>query len=314
MPDVVTIGETMLRLTTPPGWALEQTAYLLVDVAGAESNVAIALSRLGISSGWVSRLVDNPLGRRICNEIRAHGVDVSRVLWTSAERVGTYFVELGRAPRQSRIIYDRAGSAITGINPDEVDWAYVQQARLVHLTGITPGLSPTCRALVARALDEAHRRGVQRSFDVNYRARLWSPSDAAAALSPLLVQMDLLISTAADARSVFNISGSPAEIAAALQDRFAAQTVVVTDEGKAAAVRGGVREERDGYPVDTVDRIGAGDAFAAGFIRGFLAGNIGQGLEYGLALAALKHTFLGDTVWASEEDIQRLIAGQDVWR
>lgn len=314
MPDVVTIGETMLRLSAPPGLALEQSPHLLVHVAGAESNVAIALSRLGISSGWISRLVDNPLGRRISHEIRAHGVDVSRVVWTSGGRIGIYFVELGRAPRQSRIIYDRAGSTITTISPDDVDWAYVRQARLLHLTGITPGLSESCRALVVRALEEGRHGQVLRSFDVNFRARLWSSAEAAAVLAPLLDQLDLLICTAEDARTLFAVGGSPAEAAAALQDRFGAETVVVTGERRAAAVGRKGREEREGYPVESVDRIGAGDAFAAGFIHGFLAGNVGRGLEYGLALAALKHTFLGDIVWASEEDVQRLLAGEDIWR
>ncbi|HET6947965.1 MAG TPA: PfkB family carbohydrate kinase, partial [bacterium] len=135
MPDVVTIGETMLRISAPPGVPLEAASHLFVHVAGAESNVAVAMSRLGTSAGWISRLTDNPLGRRIYRDIRSHGVDVSRVLWTRADRIGTYFLELGRIPRPGRVIYDRAGSAMAMVSPDEVDWVYVREAKVVHLSG-----------------------------------------------------------------------------------------------------------------------------------------------------------------------------------
>src|SRR3989449_9080800 len=145
MPDVVTIGETMLRLSAPPGVRLEPAPELDVHVAGAESTVAIALCRLGTTAGWISGLVDTPLGRRIVNELRAHGVDVSRVLWAPDGRVGVYFLEQGIPPRQHRIIYDRAQSAMALLNPDEIDGEFVRSARLVHLTGITPALSAGSR-------------------------------------------------------------------------------------------------------------------------------------------------------------------------
>src|SRR5438876_8672625 len=155
MPDVVTIGETMLRLSAPPGVPLEQAPQLDVHVAGAESNVAIALCRLGTTAGWISRLVDTPLGRRIVNELRGHGVDVSRVLWAPGGRIGIYFLEQGIPPRQHRIIYDRAQSAMSLLGPKEVDWGFVRSARLVHLTGITPALSAGCRAATVQAIAEA---------------------------------------------------------------------------------------------------------------------------------------------------------------
>lgn len=314
MPKVVTIGETMLRLSAPPGTSLEEAAHLLVHVGGTESNVAVALSRLGTSAGWISRLVDNPLGRRICSEIRAQGVDVSRVLWTSGDRVGTYFVEIGSAPRPSRVTYDRAGSAMAMINPDEVDWPYVREARVMHMTGITPSLSPSCRALVARALAEADSGRVTVSFDVNYRAKLWPAAEASAALAPLLTQVQILICTASDALVLFDIRGDAGSVAECLRGRFHPQVAVVTDGVQFAAAHDGGTITREGYRVDTVDRIGAGDAFAAGFIHGFLASGIEQGLEYGAALAALKHTFYGDIAWVAEEDIQMLISGHGVWR
>lgn len=314
MPDVVTIGETMLRMTAPAGIALETASQLSLHVGGAESNVAIALSRLRISTGWISRLTDNPLGRRICNEVRAQGVDVSPVLWTRGDRVGTYFVELGRAPRPNRVLYDRSGSAMASINPDEVDWAYVRAAKVVHLTGITPSLSAACRELVVRAIREAKSAKVAVSFDINYRARLWTAAAAASTLEPLLSQVTVLISTAEDAQVLFGIGGSAQAVAEALRARFPCEVVAVTDGAQFAAASAGRTFERGGFKVDVVDRIGAGDAFAAGFLHGYLARDIKRGLDYGAALAALKHSYHGDAVWASAEDVAELIAGDTTWR
>ncbi len=314
MPDVVTIGETMLRLSAPAGVALEQTPSLLVHVAGAESNVAVTLGRMGTTAGWISRLVDNPLGRRIHNEIRAQGVDVSRVLWTHGDRVGLYFVEPGSTPRPARVVYDRTRSALAGIDPDDVDWSYVRQARVVHLTGITPGLSPSCRQLVTRTIEDARAAGQTISFDVNYRARLWSAAEAAAVLGPLLRRVGILICTAADAHHLFALDGGAVEVAEALRERFETDIAVVTSGVHFAAAAGRRTYQRDGYAVDAIDRIGAGDAFAAGFIHGFLTEGVEQGLTYGAALAALKHTYFGDTAWVSMEDVHALVTGEDAWR
>src|SRR3989454_6309257 len=200
MPDVVTIGETMVRLSAPPGVPLEQAPQLDVHVAGAESNVAIALCRLGTTAGWISRLVDTPLGRRIVSDLRAHGVDVARVVWAPDGRVGVYFLEQGIPPRQHRIIYDRAQSAMALLNPDDIDWEFVRSTRLVHLTGITPALSAGCRTAASRAIAEARRGKALVCFDVNYRAKLWSADEAKMALEPLLAEVDILITTADDAR------------------------------------------------------------------------------------------------------------------
>ncbi len=314
MPDVVTIGETMLRLSAPTGVSLETAAQFYVSVAGAESNVAVALSRLKTSTGWISRLTDNLLGRRICNELRGQGVDVSRVLWTRDGRVGAYFLEVGRPPRPARVLYDRAGSAMAGINPDDIDWAYVREAKVLHLTGITPGLSPACRALVARAIQEGRAGKVVVSFDVNYRARLWSSTEAAAALRELLPRVNILVCTAADAQAVLDAEGSARVVAEALRDRFRAEVVVVTDGAHVAAAVGGATYERDGYQVEPLDRIGAGDAFAAGFLHGYLAHDVERGLAYGVAMAALKHTYYGDTAWVTAEDVQSLLSGGETWR
>jgi len=314
MPDVVTIGETMLRLSAPPGVPLEQAAQLDLHVAGAESNVAIALCRLGTTAGWISRLVDNPLGRRIVDELRAHGVDVSRVLWTPEGRVGVYFLEQGIPPRQHRIIYDRVNSAIALLNPDEIDWPYVRSAKLVHLTGITPALSSGCRTAVIRAIEEAHREKRIVCFDVNYRAKLWSAEEAKTVLTPLLARSDILISTAADARLLLSSDGSAEHLVEALAHHFGAKTVVVTDGRRCAATHEGRVVSKEGYPVEAMDRVGAGDAFAAGFIHGYLTDGLDRALDYAMAVGALKHTYRGDIAWVTKEDLTDLLSESPRWR
>lgn len=314
MPDVVAIGETMLRLSAPRGESLERAPRLDVYPAGSESNVTIALARLGTTAGWISRLVDNPLGRRIALEVRAHGVDISRVLWTADGRVGTYFLEPGIPPREHRLIYDRAASAMALIDPDEVDWAYVRAAKLVHLTGITPALSAGCRRLVARAVDEARRGGAIVCFDVNYRAKLWGVDEARQILVPLLRRTDIVISTSADAQVVGAPDGPAEHVATGLAVLLGVKLAVVTDGVRCAAAHNGKITPQDGFPVDSVDRIGAGDAFAAGFIHGYLTEGLQRGLEFAVAAAALKHTYRGDAAWISREDVLHLLAGSQRWR
>jgi len=313
MPDVVTIGETMLRLAAPPGFALEQSPQFSVLAAGAESNVAVGLSRLGTSAGWISRLTDNPLGRRIVQEIRSHGVDVSRVIWTAEGRVGTYFLEPGVAPRSHRVIYDRAHSAFATINPDDVDWAFVRQAKLLHLTGITPALSDVCRTLTNRAIDEARGGGAVVSFDVNYRVKLWSPEQARAALAPLLTRAGVIICTKDDGELLLERTGSAGDICGMLAARFPALVVVVTDGTQCVAAHNGRLTVKEGYSVESVDRIGAGDAFAAGFIYGYITEGVEPGMEYGMAAAALKHTYHGDIPWISRDDL-RTLRSKERWR
>src|SRR5438132_991596 len=297
-----------------PAGPLEQAPQLDVHVAGAESNVAIALCRLGTTAGWISRLVDTPLGRRIVNELRGHGVDVSRVLWAPDGRIGIYFLEQGIPPRQHRIIYDRAQSAMALLDPKEVDWGFVRSARLVHLTGITPALSAGCRAATVQAIAEARGARALVCFDVNYRAKLWSADEAKTALGSLLAGVDILISTADDARLLLSHGESAEQLAEQLALRFSAGTVVVTDAGRCAAAQNGQVVSKEGYEVESVDRVGAGDAFAAGFIHGYLTGGLDRALEYAVAVGAIEHTDRGDVAWVSKEDLKEFLSGSPRWR
>jgi len=201
MADVITFGETMIRLSPPNYRRLEQTNLLDVNIGGAEWNVATALSRLGISTAWVSRLTDNPLGWMIRNKTREQGVDTSHIIWTKGDRVGIYFVEFGAAPRASSVLYDRVNSAISQIKPGEVNWEEVLRgAKWFHTSGITPALSPGAAQVTAEALKTAKKAGGKVSYDLNYRARLWTPEEARKCQEPLMEYVDVLFSTEEDTK------------------------------------------------------------------------------------------------------------------
>ena len=307
--DVVTLGETMLRFSPPQGECLESAAVFHVDFGGTEANVAVGLVRLGLSAGWVSRLPDNALGRRVAGQIRYHGVDVSRVIWAPGERVGTYYIELGRTPRPTEVIYDRAGSAFSRIAPEEVDWSYVRQARWVHLTGITPALGIGPRRTVERAIEEASASGATISFDVNYRAKLWSPVEAAGVLAPLLSRVHIIFSGVRDAALLFGTSLDSGEAARLLYERYQPRLVIIT-EGEAGAVAyDGTEHRATPPPVESIDPIGSGDAFAAGFIVGYLEDGVDTGLAWGVAYAAIKRTYRGDVVWAGRKELMDVLRG-----
>ncbi len=309
MPDLITFGESMLRLSAPVGHALERAAQLDLHVAGAESNVAITASRMGLSAGWISRLPDNPLGRLVAHTVQSQGVDVSRVVWSSQGRMGTYYVEFGSTPRPNQVIYDRAGSAVTEINPVEVDWDYIASAHVLHLTGITPALSPSCAAVVEQAIQLAHERGIMISFDLNYRAKLWSPSTAATALEPLLPGVHILRMGRDEAQALFGLQSDTEQIAREVYARFRPRVAVVTDSGNPAVAFDGTTLSRvDCYTVAIVDEIGAGDAFTTGFLVGYLEHNsIERGLQFAQALAALKLTYAGDIAWCTRSDVEALM-------
>lgn len=314
--DVVTLGETMLRFSPPPTESLESADAFRVDPGGAESNVAIALARLGLRAGWISRLPDNVLGHRVAGQIRRHGVDTSRVIWAPGERMGTYYIEPGRRPRPTDVIYDRASSALSRIDPDEVDWSYVRQAEWLHLTGITPALGAGPRRTVERAVQEVTDGQTVVSFDVNYRAKLWTPEEAAAVLAPFLDQVTIIFCAARDAALLFGAPAEGGDAARALYERFDPRLAVVT-EGEAGAVAYDSQVHRvSAIETETLDPVGSGDAFAAGFIAGYREGDVDQGLSWGTALATLKRTYRGDVLWAGWKELRAVLddIGADIVR
>jgi 2-dehydro-3-deoxygluconokinase len=308
MLDLLTVGETMIRLSTPPSELLAEVPTLNINIGGAESNVAVGVAQMGFKSRWLSRLTDNTLGRRITHELSSHGVDCSGIAWTNEDRVGTYFVEFGQAPRPTRVTYDRANSAASKMSPDTFDLSQLDTARVLHLTGITAAISDSCYAMLNRFLDYARKKEIHVVFDVNYRARLWSADDCAAKVAPLLDRCDTLIVSRADANIVFKIQGEPEEIIRALSSRFKVPQIALTISEKGAiALENGSLIQASGYAVDMVDRIGAGDAFAAGVICGLLRNDFTLGVRYGVAMSALQLSLRGDMFRLTEADVKQLM-------
>ena len=318
--DVVTFGEAMIRLAPPSFRRLEQARSLDVQVGGAELNTAVGLARLGHSTAWTSRLTDNPLGRLVANHAREAGVSTEHVVWTKEDRVGVYYLEFGAAPRASSVLYDRKGAAIAGVKPGMIPWAAVfAGARWFHVTGITPALSATAAETTREALQAARAAGVKTSIDLNYRVKLWSPAEAGRCMSELMQHCDVLITTEEDTERVFGIKGKDHEEGAALvAKRFPVRVVAVTlrenplvwkNTWTAIAWQDGRVLRTRSYEVEIVDRLGAGDSFAAGLVHGLLDGDLQKGLDWGVAASALKHSIPGDFAWISREEIEALLKG-----
>ena len=323
MADVVTFGETMVRLSPPDHRRLEQTNSLDVNIGGAEWNVAVDLSRLGISAAWVSRLTDNALGWMIRNKAREQGVDISHIAWTKDDRIGVYFVEFGATPRPSSVLYDRAHSAISQVKPGEINWEEVLKgARWFHTSGITPALSPGAAQVTTEALQTAKKVGCKVSYDLNYRSRLWTEEEARKCQEPLMEHIDVLFSTEEDTRKVLGITGKDyREVAQKLAENFNFEVVCITLREDVSVLRnrwtaiaysaGKIYDDRT-YDVEIVDRVGAGDSYTAGFIYGYLTGDVAKGVKYGNAYSALKHSTPGDANWATLKEVENLLKGGDL--
>ena len=307
--EVVTIGETMLMLAPKPFHLIEQCENFMVMIGGSEANVSIGLQRLGLNSGWISKLVDNSLGRKVVNVIRGYGVDVSRVVWTEKGRIGLFFVEFAAEPRPLKTIYDRGGSAMTTLKPSEVDWEYVKQAKILHQTGITPALSSHCRNLTIEAAKKAKEMGMRNSFDVNYRSLLWTPQEARDTLDQILPYVDILISTLEDARLLLGHDLSPVETAAKLRRKYRNEVVVITLGQKGSLARSTQTYRGRSYQLKEINRLGTGDAFDAGFICGYLKEGVQAGLDYAGAMAALKFTVPQNIPIITRRDVEKIMSG-----
>ena len=313
--DVTAFGESMLRLSVPVGERLARAARFDATIGGAESNVLGALAQLGRRCSWFSALPANALGELVAQQFRAVGIDLAGVVWRPEGRLGTYFVEHATPPRSAQVIYDRAGSCVAQLTSDQVDWSRLLDTRLLHLTGITPALSQSCRLIVTEAMRRARAAGVPVSFDINFRARLWPEGEAASILGPLVEGAALLFCSQTDARRLFGIAGEPEQVAGALAGRFGADCVVVSAAAAGVIVwevgatgQSPLLLRQPAYPVVTVDRLGAGDALAAGVIHGWLDGDLATGLRYGALLAALALTQHGDMVVTNQGELDALLA------
>ncbi len=312
--DVITLGETMLRLTPPGFQRLEQATTFDIHIGGSESNTAVGLARLGRTVAWLSRLPSNSLGRTVAATIGRFQVDVSHVVWTDRDRLGTYYLEHGKPPRASQVLYDRSNSAMSRMQPDNLPTTLFQphRARLFHTTGITLGISKSAEATALRAAELAKAAGWLVSFDVNYRGKLWSTAEAQPSCLQLMQLADLVFLPIRDAQSVFNIDDANSEIIINRVGAIAPNSTVVLTLG----AMGAMARTADGklfyqaaFPSTDVERLGSGDAFSAGFLSGYLEfEDIATALRWGAATASIKHTIPGDLPLVHRHEVESLMA------
>lgn len=308
MHDLVTLGEVLLRLAIRPQTRIETARTLDLQIGGAEANVAAAAARLGLRAAWISALPANAWGERVQRELTAHGVDCGYVRMVEGTRLGLYFLEYGVPPRPIRVLYDRQDSAFSRLRPEEVDWEPVRRARVVHLTGITPALSPTARALSERALREA----ATVSLDVNYRTALWSPAEARGWLNSALPAVRFLFVGIEEARTIFEFEGEAPRVVESLA-RLAPKatvTLLMGDEGSLTLDGGRFVRPSHRPSVQVVDPIGAGDAYVAGFLWASLrSADLTHTVDTATAVAALKCSMWGDIALISPHDVEEVLAG-----
>ena len=320
MAELVTFGETMLRLSPPRGTRLETEGELDAQVGGAESNVAAAASCLGVDAAWCSKLPANPLGRRVTRALRGHNV-TPEVAWddSDAARLGTYYLEYGADPRETTVVYDRANASITTVDTDELDTEPVADAEVFHTTGITPALSDATAETTRELLDTAAEADTLCSFDLNYRSKLWSQEAAAIAYDSLLSRVDLLFAPRRDAHRILGYDGDAEAVARELAAEYELDAVVVTRgaDGSLALVDEAVVEEGI-YSDETVDAIGTGDAFVGGFLGELLTNGDGAltpehvetAQAYAAAAAAVKRTITGDVLVSTRAEIESVLADE----
>lgn len=327
--NIVCFGEVLLRLSAPGKELLLQTGGFDAHVGGAEANVAVSLSKLGHASAVITSLPDNPLGRACCDELRRHGVDTSSIEFREG-RMGLYFLTHGAGQRPAEVLYDRTQSAFAAAPADLFDWnALLANTQWLHVSGITPAVSAACAEAALRAMTTARALKVKVSFDCNFRARLWGPraAEAPQLLRRLCEQADLIFGDDRDIAFMLGFNAGDAtpterrrKAAAAAFDAFKAlQWITYTERTRHSVdvqqLAGTLHTSTavfttKPYPLHgIVDRIGAGDAFAAGILHGLIGGLTPQAtVDFGTAAACLKHTIPGDFNLLGVGDVELLLS------
>lgn len=336
MPKVVTFGEIMLRLATPDYQRFVQARSLELSFGGGEANVAVALANFGEHVSYVTCLPPNDWGKAAAMELKKYNVDVSHIQW-SGERMGIYFLETGAVMRPSKVIYDRAGSAIAQVKPGSIPWHEIfKDADWFHWTGITPAISENAAQVCKEAIEAAAKKGITISVDLNFRKNLWKYGKKASEVMPELVQhCDIILGNEEDAEMVFGIKTDGVEVgqgridaaayqqtASQLMQRFPrVKKVVVTLRGSLSANHntwsGVLWNGKDFLQAPTyqithiVDRVGGGDSFMAGLIYALRnkPGDDAFALNFAVAASALKHTIPGDFNLVTVDEVMKLMAG-----
>jgi len=271
MPDLVTFGETCVVLVSKSAGPLRYSSEFERRIGGAESTVAVGVARLGYSAGWISRLGDDEFGAYIAGQMRSENVDIENVKYSDNAQTGVFFRE-NRANGRSSVFYYRKDSAFSDFSPEDINEAYIASARILHLTGITPALSPSCRAAVEHAIDIAKANNVTVVFDPNYRSKIWEPSEARNCLEHLMQRADHVLAGHEDLAKLAGLN-TDKECTKYLHDLGVSSVILkLGREGALLSTNDDV-ERIGGYLLENpVDRFGVGDSFAAGFNVGLLEG------------------------------------------
>jgi 2-dehydro-3-deoxygluconokinase len=341
--NVVTFGEIMLRLAAPDYLRFNQSHVFSATFGGGEANVAVSLANYGIRTEFVTRLPQNDVARACVMDLHKYGVGTSHIVY-GGERLGIYFLETGAVARASKVVYDRAHSAMSEIRPGMVNWEKVlKDASWFHWTGITPAISEGAAQACLEAIETANRMGVTVSCDLNYRKNLWKYGKKASEVMPDLVTgCDIILGNEEDAEKVFgikpqgfNVEHTGGEVNAAefesvctqLIDRFPrARKVIVTLRGSVNAnhntwggvlyADGRLYQSRRYDITHIVDRVGGGDSFMGGLIYGLLTyvKDDQKALDFAVAASCLKHTIYGDFNQVTVEEVEKLMEGDSSGR
>lgn len=329
---VVTLGEIMLRLSTPDYKRFVQSDSFDVTYGGGEANVAAALCNYGLNGTFVTKVPNNPIGQSAINHLRRFGVDTQFIV-RGGDRLGIYFLETGASMRASQVVYDRAGASIAEIDIAELDFDTIfEEADWFHTTGITPALSDKAAAVTEAALKAARAKGIVTSIDLNYRKKLWSKEKAREVMTRLCQYVDVCIGNEEDADTTLGFKAAGTDVTKGelnldgyksvfeqMKEKFGFKYIASTlRESHSASDNGWSALVYDGhdfyhtksYEVRIVDRVGSGDSFASGFIFGLVTGmTLSEAAEFGVAASALKHTIPGDLNHATLTEVKELMKG-----
>lgn len=333
MAAVVTFGEIMLRLTPMGMDRFVQAESFGAVYGGGEANVAVSLANYGLDARYVTRVPAHEIGQAAVNALRRYGVD-TRFMARGGDRLGIYFLERGASQRPSKVIYDRAASAIATASPEDFDWdAIFEGADWFHFSGITPAIGGHLPAITAEAAKKAHQKGLTVSCDLNYRSKMWSLDQAKEVMSGLMGDVDLLITNEMHAQQLLgvDVSGYPTEdtnlcpegctaMGKWLSEQYGFRAVAITQRRslsaddnrfKAALYQAGESAFSPQYTIHMVDRVGSGDSFTAGIIFGMEQGlSLQKTVDFAAAACCLKHAVNGDFNLMSASEVWALAGGE----
>lgn len=328
----VTFGEIMLRLAPEGYYRFIQADSYGATYGGGEANVAVSLANFGLDAKYVTKLPAHDIGQAAVNSLRRFGVDISGIV-RGGDRVGIYYLEKGASQRGSKVIYDRANSAIALARRDDFNWEkLLDGADWFHFTGITPALGGECSEITLDALKAAKKMGLTVSCDLNYRKKLWTRETAKRVMTTLMPYVDVLIANEEDAGDVFGIKAQNTDVTAGalsevgyksvakqLVDAFGFKKVAITlresisandNNWSAMLYNGGEYLFSRKYSIHIVDRVGGGDSFGAGLIYGLTTyGDDKKALEFAVGASCLKHTIEGDFNMVTVDEVEKLISG-----